>query len=134
MFRVSDDGKFKRRAPQYSSQVDLQNARILSGAAKVSSKSPYKLEIAASSRLYETECLYGKKPCVDLSSSTKTIEHRLQFQAIWTTRRGSERRVLPRKRFRPGQVFLHQCSGGPGCERCERRCEPRSEAVLLGAG
>ena len=50
MIRVSDDKKFKRRSEKYSDAVDLVNARILTGAAKITSKSPYRLEIAASSR------------------------------------------------------------------------------------
>ena len=48
--RVSEDKKFKRRAAKYSDALDLENARILTGAAKISSASPYRLEIAPSSR------------------------------------------------------------------------------------
>ena len=52
MIRVSEDRKFKR-AGKYSDALDLEYSRILTGEAKITSKSPYRLELAPSSRSVE---------------------------------------------------------------------------------
>ena len=52
MIRIAEDRKFKRKTGKYSDSdaFDMESARILTGAAKITSKSPYRLEIAPSSR------------------------------------------------------------------------------------